>query len=339
MTPTHPDAAAFLAAIRAYPEDDCPRLQYADWLDEHDRTESCRGCGGHGTVHWTLPAGSTEPNSGTCTRCRGSGRVPNHYAARAEFIRVQVELAGIDSLVWANKLMHEVEWRAIRPTAETWGERFELTNPGDRIGVHHYRTANRRWDDLHEREWLLLCDHNEWCDLGDRWSLYTPGRESLTSTHAVTFRRGFAHTLRGPLAAFWGERECPECSGNGQVGTLVGTMGCVKCSPDYRTRGTGRVSGPTPAFAALLTREPVTDVVVTDREPADRTAINGEWYWFEDGRNALGHWSDGSHLPRSLFHLLPGATPDAIIGLPYPTTALARAALSAALLRAGGRFS
>jgi uncharacterized protein (TIGR02996 family) len=32
------DEAAFLAAIRAAPDDDAPRLVYADWLDEHDRT-------------------------------------------------------------------------------------------------------------------------------------------------------------------------------------------------------------------------------------------------------------------------------------------------------------
>src|SRR5688572_17915635 len=29
------DAAPFLAAIRAAPDDDAPRLVYADWLDEH----------------------------------------------------------------------------------------------------------------------------------------------------------------------------------------------------------------------------------------------------------------------------------------------------------------
>jgi uncharacterized protein (TIGR02996 family) len=33
------DAAALLAAIRAAPEDDAPRLVYADWLDEHGQPE------------------------------------------------------------------------------------------------------------------------------------------------------------------------------------------------------------------------------------------------------------------------------------------------------------
>jgi uncharacterized protein (TIGR02996 family) len=33
------DESAFLAAIRATPEDQAPRGAYADWLDEHDRPE------------------------------------------------------------------------------------------------------------------------------------------------------------------------------------------------------------------------------------------------------------------------------------------------------------
>ena len=47
------DEAAFLAAVRAAPDDDLPRLVYADWLDEHGEAD------------------------------------------RAEFIRVQCELAGL----------------------------------------------------------------------------------------------------------------------------------------------------------------------------------------------------------------------------------------------------
>src|SRR6476659_1135869 len=49
------DESALLAAIRAAPEDDAPRLVYADWLDEHGQPE------------------------------------------RAEFIRVQIELARRDA--------------------------------------------------------------------------------------------------------------------------------------------------------------------------------------------------------------------------------------------------
>src|SRR5688572_22800889 len=50
------DETAILAAIAAHPDEDTPRLAYADWLDEHDRH------------------------------------------ARAEFVRVQVEIARVETL-------------------------------------------------------------------------------------------------------------------------------------------------------------------------------------------------------------------------------------------------
>src|SRR5262245_43625774 len=37
------DEAALLAAIRANPEEDTPRLVYADWLDEHATADAQRG--------------------------------------------------------------------------------------------------------------------------------------------------------------------------------------------------------------------------------------------------------------------------------------------------------
>ena len=36
----HPDEMPLLAAVRAAPADDLPRLVYADWLDEHARRGS-----------------------------------------------------------------------------------------------------------------------------------------------------------------------------------------------------------------------------------------------------------------------------------------------------------
>src|SRR3954468_20934395 len=35
----HPDANAFLNAIFDQPDDDLPRLVYADWLEEHDQPD------------------------------------------------------------------------------------------------------------------------------------------------------------------------------------------------------------------------------------------------------------------------------------------------------------
>src|SRR5262245_60549915 len=63
---------ALWAAIRENPEDDLPRLVYADWLEEHGDEPGPRRVGG------LVPV-----------------RRPN--AARAEFIRIQCALAKLDA--------------------------------------------------------------------------------------------------------------------------------------------------------------------------------------------------------------------------------------------------
>jgi hypothetical protein len=92
---------------------------------------------------------------------------------------------------------------------------------------------------------------------------------------------------------------------------------------------------PTPRLRALAATTPwgvpLEGVRVGDRRPADRVSINGSWYWFEDGRNALGDWYDESHIPRVLFDLLPGAASDTI-GLPFPTESAAVDALARAVI-------
>lgn len=88
------DQLAFLAKIIDQPDDDLPRLVYVDWLQEHDKNESvCPECNGYGT-------NSTLGGTMGCHRCstgykeRGTGIIPgNGFAERAEFIRVQIELA------------------------------------------------------------------------------------------------------------------------------------------------------------------------------------------------------------------------------------------------------
>jgi uncharacterized protein (TIGR02996 family) len=84
------DGDALLQAILQAPADDAPRLVYADWLDEHAGDAPCPACDGKG---W-------HPGDVGCSHCGatavgtvGSGRVPNGFAERAEFIRLQCDLA------------------------------------------------------------------------------------------------------------------------------------------------------------------------------------------------------------------------------------------------------
>jgi uncharacterized protein (TIGR02996 family) len=98
---------AMLRAICAEPDEDTPRLAYADWLDENAGMVECRECRGEGRIIVEMRAKRgpfPEPekqyifempdNVGMdCPTCSGTGRVSNGYAERAEFIRVQCELA------------------------------------------------------------------------------------------------------------------------------------------------------------------------------------------------------------------------------------------------------
>jgi uncharacterized protein (TIGR02996 family) len=118
------DADALLAAILAHPDEDTPRLAYADWLDETAGTVACR-C--KGTGRYRVVGGGFLG----CPGCNGAGSIPDGNAARAEFIRVQVELAA---------------------TADPPGDRFWDGQLGDGPKWHRRRKALRR------REQELLRD-------------------------------------------------------------------------------------------------------------------------------------------------------------------------------------
>jgi uncharacterized protein (TIGR02996 family) len=86
---------AMLRAICAEPDEDTPRLAAADWLDEREKQVGCGACKGKKRrmvkVHAVGGFGAEVKQK--CPTCSGTGRVSNGYAARAEFIRVQVGLA------------------------------------------------------------------------------------------------------------------------------------------------------------------------------------------------------------------------------------------------------
>lgn len=88
MTTHHADATgnALYAAILTNPFAMLPRLVLADWLDENAGDEECPTC--HGV--WSRSSGNPYKPV-PCHTCHGTGRVPNHYGERAEFIRVQVD--------------------------------------------------------------------------------------------------------------------------------------------------------------------------------------------------------------------------------------------------------
>lgn len=85
------DELAILRKIASQPTNHMPRLAYCDWLEERDADEECPECEGTGKRRYTDAAGDADYRM--CYSCAGDGRRRNAYARRAEFIRVQIEMA------------------------------------------------------------------------------------------------------------------------------------------------------------------------------------------------------------------------------------------------------
>lgn len=76
------DEVAFIRAICQSPEDDGPRLIFADWLEENVGMIECPLCAN------LLERRPDMKPPGYC-KCNGTRQVPNMYDQRAQFIRMQ----------------------------------------------------------------------------------------------------------------------------------------------------------------------------------------------------------------------------------------------------------
>jgi uncharacterized protein (TIGR02996 family) len=196
---THPDFnrathAALLAACAASRADDLPRLVYADFLEEWG--------GGHGEMECERCDKGWLPKTGTpdygmvsrCPACSGSGRVPTGAAERAEFVRVQCELAATVEPPAYHPAMAEEEcsrhngtWARIASLRKR--ERELLLRGHTEFLLPEIPGLNRMADirDIDTGE----THHAGWTN--------TNGDGGVFIT--ADFRRGFVHTVRGPLAA------------------------------------------------------------------------------------------------------------------------------------------
>jgi uncharacterized protein (TIGR02996 family) len=165
----YPEAAAFWAAVRNRPDDDTPRLVFADWLDDHAGTMACPGCKGKGRRTARTPPVTCEVD---CWDCGGSGRVSNGNAERAELIRVGI---------------------AVNVKA------------GSQYGVMGCREEAEREAELARVVYAdLLAAGWDLDTLWTRWPSPTPypdpGRDGPIT---VEVRRGLPHRLAGDFNAIW----------------------------------------------------------------------------------------------------------------------------------------
>lgn len=175
--------AAFLRSICETPFDDAPRLIYADWLEEQGQREplECSLCGGSGErridcVEAGRPIG--------CFKCGSTGKITDNCTERAEFIRVQCELAPLTSPHGTDEAINLKEG--------------ELSHPGP-LGIFH---CGCRWCELKRREKGLFLDRHSgglsFLDVG-----LDVGQPSYTLEGVkYTYERGFVSSLEAGVAVF-----------------------------------------------------------------------------------------------------------------------------------------
>lgn len=171
---------ALLAGILAAPDDDLPRLVFADRLDEIAGDVACGVCHGVGDALVQTDYGATQER---CLTCHGTGRVSDGRRERAEFIRVQCELARYE-------------------------EKVEDSARAD------------HWWNLKRRERVLRDTHSDRWRLEATGKLGVPltGETWFSRGFVSSLTLSAADWLRVADAVYWhpGQTvECPECEGRG----------------------------------------------------------------------------------------------------------------------------
>ena len=213
QTPTPSEHDVLMTRILLEPECDDHRLVMADWLDENEGPVTCVRCNdGMELVRSEERGGLIGGSYAPCSPCSGTGSVSNGFAARAEFIRVQCELAKLPNCgrCGACAPMHS-RINKLCPASE-------------------YHPLRRRERELLERFWY------EWSGI---ITVRNPGGPATycANYHAgsdgfgITFSRGFPHSIRC-TAADW-IRIAPEIA--------WGPVKCERCKVPYVGTSSGKI--------------------------------------------------------------------------------------------------
>lgn len=227
MTPTE---SMLLRAVLESPGDDTPRLAYADWLDDNAGVVPCPICTGPGFPRGPVPVG--------CTKCRGSLEISDGRRERAEFIRVQIEIADQFADLKSECVCKSAEDKFHCSRCMAWDQSEAI------------RERERKLWNRYKCQWF-----------GDSWAvlyLDSDGEDACGQylSEAIV-GRGFVSTVRTPLAVLVGG-ECGRCAGHGTAERNGSDYTCRDC------HGTGRVGG---IGRELFERQPVERIVVTDVRP------------------------------------------------------------------------
>lgn len=265
MTPLTDDARAILAGVRADPDDDTPRLMYADYLDGLDTVsvpcpKCVRGNDGAGTViqeprSWMGQRGWRLASR--CSICSGTGFVPDTSDRdRAELIRVQVRISAGHGIANTIDLDRQREllaadsdrWRAAPKCGTCGGDGKERLGPG----VRTQRDCPDCWG------------------TGDAGGLMEEGLRGSSGEliagdwlREVTYHRGMKR-VKCRAGDVWEQVDCPERRPpNADVGPRLDQYKPHQYCPTCK--GTQKVYRPTAWARAVCKWHPdVTEFWVTD---------------------------------------------------------------------------
>ena len=240
----------------------------------------------------------------------------NGESERAEFIRVQLEIASTPLTVERRKLLSKYEWEDMRPEVQR-GKSFVLNDPqSTSVGVLTYPDPNPALGPLRKRE-------------GELWSARAYGKapEGFIATlvtdyfgrmddhRLAVYRRGFVQEIHCTLAD-WVGGPCERCGGRGGWETGPHAEDCRHCN------ATGR----TPAHGPRIVAEQPVERVWTEKRPQ---GSGNRWHWMREVDNAHP-CSNG--LPWVIFDLLSGFDLHEGSFKDYPTEFAAQSAISLALV-------
>lgn len=353
---------AFLAAIVAQPDEDMPRLAYAEWLDEQPTR----------WVKWNCKTQCGVRHADCCELAGGTGSVVDRSDAdRAEFIRVQCELARVtpDTLEAARMMSHEsrieapptsvlalvrrcdelleahsASWSAAPcPECAGKGGRFAKVDGGYGTEWVDCSTCGGSCDLLKKPRRdgdTIVCEH---CSTPQPANWNGAPRRGVSGVNCYRCGKDVGHASRilgwscgwpvvGASLREWGE-ECSRCVERTRTGQLEWGP-CPQCktgkngSPGWQ---------PTP-LARLIARLPgVAGLWVTDRE-AYKLETTNDYSWWRAGQSMSNNpRSDAGTIPEPVFDLMWSDCPEAqhqdAIGkwLVFSTPELADAALGRAV--------
>ncbi len=323
---------ALIKAIIINPGDDTHRKVYADYLDETAGTVPCPRC------YEQLRAAGLANH---CV-CKGNGWLPGPRAARAEFIRVQCELARIpdpppEPSVGMRVASREQRLRALMEWKKKWVVAYYTLRRREgelyAVACESFLTINNsqvRLDSQKSGGWdvemvirrgfveVVTCSWEAW-DGG--WAV-TRHRNYESDDYSTSQSR-----LPGIAAAlhWWhgATDRCPTCDGEGVLNYYQRPdSGCPACG------GSGTVPRPCPPTA-----QPVREVVLTTWPELHIQPQDGYWYSVEladevgTGLVAAETWPGPSdEMPamtrrRIVAELLAGAYPGITFTLPSASSA------------------